>query len=313
MRSYMPHHRRIAVRLLAAAALVAPAAASGQDRGAHRIDTTVTVGRDAAVDLSLISGDVTVTAASRDEVRIRAHSDVIPLRFERVGNTVRVTTEPGNYRRSGSQRMEVVVPFGTRVRAGSVSGSVSVRGVRGEIDANSVSGDATVEDVTRRASVSSVSGDVRVSGVDGDVRARGVSGDVTIDRVSGEVDAETVSGEVDVRGARSERVHAQSVSGDITYDGTIARDGRYDFQSHSGSVRLFVPSDAGISLTASSFSGSVNSRMPMTMGPTRSSTGVRRGQRMELSINGGGARVSAQTFSGDIVIIDRATARPDNR
>jgi len=313
MRSPVHHLRRAAASLLAAAALIAPAAAGAQSRDAYRIDTTVTVGRDAAVDLSLISGDVTVTAASRDEVRVRAHSDVIPLRFEQVGNTVRVTTEPGNYRRSGSQRMEVVVPFGTRVRAGSVSGSVSVRGVRGEVEASSVSGDASVEDVTRRASVSSVSGDVRIRGVDGDVRARGVSGDITIDRVAGEVDAETVSGEVDVRGARSDRLHAQSVSGDITYDGTISRSGSYDLQSHSGTVRLYVPSDAGISLTASSFSGSVNSRMPMTMGPTSRDRGVRRGQRMELSINGGGARVTAQTFSGDILIVDRAAARPDNR
>jgi DUF4097 and DUF4098 domain-containing protein YvlB len=314
MRSLPQHPRRLAVPLLAAVALLAPAAARGQSRDAYRIDTTVAVGRDAAVDLSLISGDVIVTAASRDEVRIKAYSEVIPLRFEHVGNTVRVTTESGNYRRSGDQRMEVVVPFGTRVRAGTVSGNVSVRGVRGEIEASSVSGDATVEDVTRRASVSSVSGDARLRGVEGDVRARSVSGDVTIERVTGEVDAETVSGEVDVRGARSDRVHAQSVSGDLTYDGTISRDGHYDFQSHSGTVRLYVPSDAGISLTASSFSGSINSRMPMTMGPTRAQGGGRgRGQRMELSVNGGGARVSAQTFSGDIVIIDRASARPDNR
>jgi len=312
MRFPIQYLRRIAASLLAAAAL-SPAVAGGQSRDAHRIDTTVTVGRDASVDLSLISGDVTVTAASRSEVRIQAHSDVIPLRFEHVGNTVRVTTESGNYRRSGSQRMEVVVPFGTRVRASSVSGNVSVRGVRGEVEASSVSGDATVEEATRRASVSSVSSDARIRGVDGDVRIRSVSGDISVDRVSGEVDAETVSGEVDVRGARSDRVHAQSVSGDITYDGTISRDGRYDFQSHSGTVRLYVPSDAGISLTASSFSGSVNSRMPMTMGPTTGSRGVRRGQRMELSINGGGARVSAQTFSGDIDIIDRAASRPDNR
>lgn len=294
--------------LAAAAALLVPVAARAQSRDAYRIDTTVTVGRDASVDLGLVSGDVTVTASSRDEVRIKAYSEVVPLRFEHVGNTVRVTTESGRYRRSGDQRMEVVVPFGTRVRASSVSGEVSVRGVRGEVDASSVSGGVVVEDAIRRVSLNSVSGDVRGRGIEGDVRARGVSGDVTLERVTGEVDAETVSGEVEVRGARSDRLHAQSVSGDITYDGTIARDGRYDVQSHSGTVRLYVPSDAPISLSASTFSGSVNSRMQMTMQPT--GDGSRRGRRMELSINGGGARVTAQTFSGDIVIIDRASGRP---
>lgn len=294
--------------LVAVAALAAPAGVRAQSRDAYRIDTTVAVGRDASVDLGLVSGDVTVTAGSRAEVRIRAYSEVIPLRFEHVGNTIRVTTESGHSRRAGEQRMEVVVPFGTRVRAASVSGSVSVRGVRGEIDASSVSGGVVVEDATRRAALNSVSGDVRGRGIEGDVRARGVSGDITLERVTGEVDAETVSGEVEVRAARSDRLHAESVSGDITYEGTISRDGRYDVQSHSGTVRLYVPSDAPISLTASTFSGSVNSRLPMTMEPNRG--GARRGQRMELSINGGGARVTAQTFSGDIVIIDRASGRP---
>ena len=104
----------------------------------------------------------------------------------------------------------------------------------------------------------------------------------------------------------------QSLSGEVTYDGTIARDGRYDFTSHSGTVRLLVPADAGISLTASTFSGSVNSRLPATLGPTRDGGGVRRGGRMELTINGGGARVNATSFSGDIVI-ERSDARSPGR
>lgn len=295
-----------AVLLLA----VAAAAAGAQGRDGYRIDTTVTVGRDASVDLGLINGDVIVTASNRDEIRIDAYSEVIPLRFEHFGNTVRVTTESGHYRRSGDQKMTVVVPLGTRVTAASVSGSVSVRGVRGEIRASSVSGEVTVEGAVRRASLNSVSGEVRARDVDGDVYARGVSGDITVDRVAGEVDAETVSGEVSVRDAKSDRVHAESVSGEITYQGTIARDGRYEFQSHSGTVRLLIPADAAVSLSASTFSGSVNSKIPLTMGPSsRPTNGSRRGQRMELTINGGGARVSAQTFSGDIVILDTASGR----
>ena len=263
--------------LAAALAVAAPGRpALAQDRGAYRIDTTVAVGRDASVDLGLINGDVVVTASSRGDVRVHAFSDVIPLRLEVIGNTVRVVTENGRYRRGGDQRIEVVVPTGTRVSASSISGNVSVRGAHAEVEASST------------------------------------SGDVTVDRVNGLVDAETVSGEVEVRSARSDRVRAQSLSGEVTYDGTITRDGRYDFTSHSGTVRLFVPADAAISLTASTFSGSVNSRLPATLGPTTRSGGVRRGGRMELAINGGGARVNATSFSGDIVI-ERADTRSAGR
>lgn len=302
-----------------ATASTAPAAAAAQqsryDRDAtYRIDTTVSVGRDASVDLSLINGDVTVTASSRDEVRIHAYSEVIPLRFEHVGNSVRVSTVSGQYRRSGDQRLEVVVPIGARVRASSVSGDVEVRGVRGELEATAVSGDVTVADVVRRAVLRTVSGDLRAQRVDGDVRARTVSGDLRVERVDGEIDVETTSGGIDLIDARSSNVHTESISGEVTYEGTIARDGRYDFSSHSGTVRLVVPSDAAVSLSVSSFSGTVNSQIPATLSPSTRS-GDSRGpsrRRMDLTLNGGGARVTAQTFSGNIVI-ERADGSRRNR
>jgi hypothetical protein len=312
MRVFVQHSPLLPIVAAAAlAALAAPAAAHGQDRNAYRIDTTVAVGRDASVDLGLVNGDVVVTASSRSEIRVHAYSDQMPLRFEHFGNTVRVMTEgSGRYRRGGDQRIEVVVPTGTRVTATSISGGMSVRGAHAEVEASSTSGDVTVEDAVGQAKLNSVSGSVRARDIEGDVRARSTSGDITVDHVAGEVDVETVSGEVEIRAARSDRVHAQTLSGEVTYDGTISRDGRYDLSSHSGTVRLVVPADAGISLTASTFSGSVNSHLPATLGPTTGTGGVRRGGRMDLTINGGGAHVTASTFSGDIVI-DRASGRPD--
>lgn len=315
----IPHLSAAALTLVVA---IAPAGAQNRDRdrdrerdATYRVDTTVTVGRDATVDLSLITGDVIVTASSRDEVRIRAYSEVIPLRFEHVGNSVRLSTVSGQYRRSGDQRMEVVVPIGARVRASSVSGDVDVRGVKGELEATAVSGDVTVADVTRRAVLRTVSGELRAQRIDGDVRARSVSGDLRLEHVDGEVDAETTSGEIDLIDVRSSNVHTESISGELTYEGTIARDGRYDFSSHSGTVRLVVPSDAAVTLSVSSFSGTVNSEIPATLSPSsrdgRDSRGPSR-RRMELTLNGGGARVTAQTFSGNIVI-ERAGSSRRNR
>lgn len=314
-----PSPRLSSLALLALAAAAPGVAAAQQDRDrdrdrvrpgdAHRIDTTVTVGRGGSVDLGLISGDITVTAWNRDQVQVRAESEVIPLRFEQVGSTVRVRTVSGQYRRSGEQRMEVVVPVGTRVEAGSVSGSVSVRGVRGEVEASSVSADVVVENATRRATINSVSGSVRGTAIEGDVRARSVSGDVQLADVTGEVDAESVSGEITIRDARSSRVSAATVSGEVEYRGTIDRSGTYDFKSHSGDVRLVVPADAAATLTTQTFSGSVRSDFAMTMGPTDSRA---RNRRMEFTINGGGARISARTFSGT-VSVERVGGRGADR
>jgi hypothetical protein len=48
------------------------------------------------------------------------------------------------------------------------------------------------------------------------------------------------------------------------------------------------------------FSGEVNSDFPMTLQP--GSRSGNRGRGMQFTIGGGGARISAQTFSGDITI-----------
>lgn len=288
--------------------------AAGGTQPPTRIDTVVSVGRDAHVDLSLVSGNVTVTSWDRGDVQVRGYSERLPLRFSHQDGRVRVWVPNSQPRgRSGAQRLEVVVPVGSRVAAQTVSGNVSVRGVRGELEAGAVSGDVDAHDAVRRVSLNSVSGSVRGTNVEGDVRANSVSGEVVLDDVRGDIDAETVSGEVAVRRATTSRLRMQSVSGELTYDGTIARDGRYEFNSHSGEIRLAIPRDAGASLSLRTFSGSIDTDFPLTLQPDgRDAEGrtVRRGdRRMDFTLGGGGARIVAETFSGTIHIGRRPSDR----
>lgn len=275
-----------------------------------RIDTTVSTGAAADVDLSMISGPVTVTTWDRNEVRVRGQSRR-PMYFEHRGASVRVWLERGNRRDYDpeDQRLEVVVPANSVVEANSVSGDVKVTGVRGEVNARAVSGDVEVRGAARRTRLSSVSGDVVGAQLGEDVRAKSVSGDVSLDDVGGEVEAETVSGEIEVRRSpRVRRMRAQSVSGEIGYDGGIARDGRYEFNSHSGEIRLALPADVGASLALRTFSGSIDSAFPLTLQPAgegnaRSFVGGRGGNRsMEFTLGQGGARITAETFSGTITL-----------
>jgi DUF4097 and DUF4098 domain-containing protein YvlB len=283
-------------------------------QGPTRIDTTVSLGRDGSVDLSLVSGDITVTSWGRGEVQVRGSSERLPLRFEHSGGRVRVWVPQVRTRNrsSGEQRLEVVVPVGTRVQAQSVSGDVRVHGVRGELEAGSVSGDVDVQDAVRRVLLNSVSGSVKASNLDGEVRANAVSGEVVLDDVSGDVNAESVSGEVSVRRARTSRLRMQSVSGELTYDGTIARDGRYELTSHSGEIHLALPSDVGASLSLRTFSGSFDSDFDLTMradGRDGSGRSSRNDRRMDFTLGGGGATIVAETFSGSIKIARAGSRR----
>jgi hypothetical protein len=272
-----------------------------------QIDTTVRLDRGGSVDLSLISGRIRVTGWDRQEVKISASIDRGTLRFNatpaRVTLTVDDEHEGRNRRRHdvGDARYEVSVPRGTRLILEGVSGDVTTSGSQGEIEASSVSGDVEVSDGVRDVTAESVSGSVDAARINGDLTAQSVSGDVRVETVSGAVEASTVSGNIRLVGVQSKDVRSETVSGNILYTGSIDAGGRYDFESHSGTLRLNIPRGAGATFNVETFSGEISADFPVTV-PPRSGSGNRRNGRMEFTIGDGRARITAETFSGSIVI-----------
>ena len=292
--------------LIIAGLVAAPVAARGQDeRTATQIDTTVRLDRGGSVDLSIISGRIRVTGWDRPDVKISATIEDGFLRFS--ANSSRVTLGVDDEGRRGRHnnhigdaRYEVSVPRGARLILEAVSGDVSAKGSQGEIEASSVSGDVDVSDGVRAVSVESVSGSAHAAQVNGSLRAETVSGDLRVENVTGDVEASTVSGEIRLIGIQSKDVRTESVSGSLTYTGTIEPTGRYGFESHSGTINLNIPRNAGAQFSVETFSGGVNADFPITIPPN--TRGRNREGHMEFTIGDGRARVTAQTFSGEIVI-----------
>lgn len=275
--------------------------------GPQKLDTTVAFGRGGTVDLTLLSGDIRVTGSDRAEVQLHASSDGGSIRFEASQSHVSVDLHPRS--RSSEARFEVSVPTGTRILMRSVSANLSSRGVRGEVEARTTSGDVEILDAVRKVIGGSISGSVKVRHIEGDVQAESVSGDVEVREVNGDVDVETVSGELRVDASRAKTVRMATVSADIEYDGTIDPAGRYDFRSHSGSVRLTLPRGTGATVRGETYSGSFESCFPVTIQPGQHAGGQPR--RFEFKIGDGSARIAAETFSGDIDI-DCGDARRPN-
>jgi len=292
--------------LIIAGLVAAPVAARGQDeRTATQIDTTVRLDRGGSVDLSIISGRIRVTGWDRPDVKISATIEDGFLRFS--ANSSRVTLGVDDEGRRGHHnnhigdaRYEVSVPRGARLILEAVSGDVSAKGSQGEIEASSVSGDVDVSDGVRAVSVESVSGSAHAAQVNGSLRAETVSGDLRVENVTGDVEASTVSGEIRLIGIQSKDVRTESVSGSLTYTGTIEPTGRYGFESHSGTINLNIPRNAGAQFSVETFSGGVNADFPITIPPN--TRGRNREGHMEFTIGDGRAKVTAQTFSGEIVI-----------
>lgn len=305
-RSLTPGAARVAVpsALLAAVLLslaAAPATAQRDSEYRSRIDTSFAFDKNGTLSVTNRSGDVIVTAWPRNEIRVRATSESDNVRLDATSN--RVSLEVGGWHGHGDTRFEVTVPYGVRVQARVQSGDLSIRGTRGEVEATSQSGDMIIEDVQTRLEVNGLSGDLRVRGVNGSTSITLISGDVSLDDATGDVDITSVSGDITMHGIVAKSVHAKTTSGDVEYDGTIDRTGRYEFVTHSGDVGFALPTQASATLTVSTWNGDIESDFPITLAPGEHGIGISTAKRFTFDVGGGnGARIVAESFSGDITI-----------
>ncbi len=269
------------------------------------LDTTVAFSSDGTVDLTNVAGDIVVTGWDRKEVRIKARSERGDLEYSLSNSriTIEERAERGRWSRrddSEDTRYELSVPRGVRVIAHSTSGDIKLRGTGGEVEANTLSGDVSVEDATRRVEVGTVSGEVSGTRLKGTIEANSVSGGVTLDDVEGDVRIESTSGDLSITNAKSREIDASTTSGEIVFAGSLAADGRYEFHSHSGNVELTVPSAINAHFSVETYSGELGSDFPITLQPGQRAGA--RGRRFEFNVGTGGARVIAETFSGNLDI-----------
>ena len=297
-----------------------------------RFSRKVRIGRDGRVSVSNLSGDIVVNAGGGDEVSIDAvkrtrgnQSRLQSVRIvvdERPGRVDIRTDYEGNFvnRDGNSDHTSVdytlTVPASVAVEIKSLSGNLKVTGVRGVVRAETMSGDVAVSDTPKLELAKSLSGNVSLDGVstDGDMAAGSISGNVTARGVKVRtLDLSTVSGDVKVSDVTCDRLGVKSVNGSVEYAGAINKGGAYDINVHSGNVRLILANPAGFVLNANTFSGSIRSDLPLTIGGDanqrdRDPRGRRYGMNnrsMRATYGDGSATLNVRTFSGDIVIAKR--------
>ena len=291
----------------------------------ERVSQTYKVGGDGAIDLQNISGSVRVIVGRGNEILLEAvkrvrHRDpeearrvMQQLRIDvtQLGGRVQVRTiYPRTNTRGLSAGVEytVSVPATAVVAVKTISGNVSVTGVRGEVRAETTSGDVSVSGTPNLALAKTVSGNVIARDI-------GAPASLTLGTISGSViasglkvrtlDAGTVSGNLQLSDMTVERLQAKAISGDIEYSGGLARGGHYDFNSHSGNVRLMLTGSPGFEIDAGTFSGSIRSDFPITLRSTQANNrgGTRSSNRSIRGTHGdAGAILAVRSFSGSVVI-----------
>jgi DUF4097 and DUF4098 domain-containing protein YvlB len=274
---------------------------------AGSLDTTVTFDARGTVIVNCPDGDIVVSGGSANEIRVKARTESGAIRFTSTGS--RAILEPAAGRRCEDGRYEVTVPAGARVSASSWNGGVTLRAVRGDADVHTQSANVDVRDAGSRLDVETLSGDVTVQGVVSDASIRTVNGDVSLTGARGDVEIETVSGDLTLRDIVARQVRTHTTSGDVSFAGQILGDGRYEFNTHSGDIRLLLPPNVGAQLSISTFNGSIDSDFPITLRAGEHGIGAAQAKRLNFTLGQGNARIVAETFSGEVTLSSTARRR----
>jgi len=285
---------------------------SGKEKYEEKFEKSVALAKDGKVILKNISGDIEVKSWDKNEVKINAlkisrasslaqaeeNAKKVEIEVLKEDNVLRISTK---YPKSPFRSLNVsidynlLIPAEAAIKIKSVSGDVSLTEIGGSVETDTVSGDIEVSGASKGVECKAVSGDLTMTDISGSLYLKAVSGDIDLRRIKGSVEAETVSGEIDLKNiSEAQTVRAKSLSGEVTYDGRLKADGKYELKSHSGDIRMIIPAESAFDFEAETFSGSIDSEFAIVVSGKISRKEIRG------SVNGGGADIKLSTFSGDI-------------
>ena len=271
---------------------------------AEEVDRTVDASADGHVDISNISGSVTVAGWSRDAVEVTGTlgRNVEKLILERDGDKVFIKVKvPRKGGRGIDSDLRISVPQNSSIDVGTVSADIDVTDVTGEQGLHTVSGNVNTEHTGAEITAESVSGDVEVAGnnADGEVSASTVSGNVTLFRVSGTVETGSVSGDVIVDEGSFTRATLETVTGEILFKAELREGGKLAVDTVNGDVDVDFVGDVSATFNIDTFNGGIRN----CFGPKAERTSkYAPGWELEFEEGGGKGRVIISTLNGDVSI-----------
>jgi hypothetical protein len=296
----------------------------------ERTTRTLRVGANGELQLANVAGDIVVTRGGGNDVSVeivktaRGRTDddarellqLVQVEVVERGGRAEVKTHypQGDEMRRNNRRnvnvsvqYNVTAPAGIRLRASSISGSITIKDIKGEVSAESISGVVRIFNGGRITSAKSISGSVELNDtdIDGSFSASSASGSVILRRVKArQLELGSISGDVLLDDVECQQVEAQTVSGNVRFGGPVAKGGRYELSSHSGNVSVALGGSTGFEVEATSFSGSIRSDFSFNNSPGDSGN-----SRWRKSIRGvygdGSAVLEITTFSGNVIISKR--------
>ena len=193
-----------------------------------------------------------------------------------------------------------IIEAESSVKCRTISGDIHLEKIKGNIELKTTSGELAVQDLTGSFEAESVSGDMELRKITGNTDVKTTSGEISIQVLEGSFEAESVSGDIDLESfSRAEEIEIETVSGDISLEGILLPNGSYTLDSHSGTIRLVIPSDSDFELQTRTSSGDMDCDFELKV------SGLMERKRVQGIVGKGGSSLNISTFSGDIRINKR--------
>ena len=262
------------------------------------------------------NGQVRVTGTDGNTVRVAAIRRVreqnkdtgrallqnIGIRVTERGGGVEVFTEdaPGNTTPTLVD-YDITVPTAAQVTITN-TGTVRIQNVKGELRTEAFAGNISLANVGRVRQAKTYGGHIMIENAEGEeVSAETtLNGAILLRNVRGRnVELNALNGNITATNVDCEGCEFNSFNGDIEFSGALRRNGRYDFASSNGSIRMFIDGNVGFDLEAIGKTFRVNDfQLKQTVAPSPASS-----VRTVLGAYGdASAVVSVRTFQGTVTI-----------
>lgn len=282
------------------ALLMAPPAQAGGER----VDARTQAAPDGVVEIDGAGGTLRIVGWDKPEVWVTGTlgKGAEGLELGGTSRRIRVDVETSGNPHSVISHLEIHVPAGSRIEVDAMSADIDVLDVTGTVTADTVAGSISVTGTSREVSLESVNGSVDVACACARAHVESVNGSVTVKGAHGEVEASTVNGTLSVVGGSFERAKLETVNGRITFEGELQSQATLDVESVGGSVELRLPAKTDADFTVNTFSGSIRNAWGT---PGRNTSRYTSEQELTFTAGAGGATVTVQTLSGDVIITKR--------
>jgi DUF4097 and DUF4098 domain-containing protein YvlB len=285
-------HAGVAVLLAALAA--APGQAQERPGRAPQTDQTVPVSRGTRLAIDNEAGEVIVHTWDKDALRVQArHTARTRINIRTGGNEVNLSANGP----AGSVDYDITAPVWMAMNIEGQFNYVTIEGAQSDVSIETVRGDIVLKGGSGSITASTIDGEIQVDGARGKIKLSSVNQGIRVTGASGDIAAETTNGSITLTRVDSKGVQAATINGNVSYEGTLADNGRYTFTTHNGDIVMTLPETANATFNVRTYNGEFGSSLPLK-GPTRSE--IKPGKRAAYILGTGSADVEMESFGGAI-------------